>query len=122
MIEAPAPADVVQPPAKPRFVLGAPPRWLTRGALAAALLAALVVGGRFLWNAMPAWPARSAEVAPATVTAKPVAIATGSLRVTSTPSGARVLVDGKPRGVTPLNLTDVSPGVTTSCCRATPAR
>jgi hypothetical protein len=110
VIEAPAPADAVQTPAKPRLALGAPPRWLMQGALAAALLAALVVGGRFLWNAMPASPARTAVVEPAKVTPKAAASATGSLRVTSTPSGARVLVDGKPRGVTPLNLTDVSPG------------
>jgi hypothetical protein len=110
VIETPAPADPVQTPAKPRFALSAPPRWLTRGALAAALLAALVVGGRFLWNAMPARPARTAVVGPAKATPTPAAIATGSLRVTSTPSGARVLVDGKPRGVTPLNLTDLSTG------------
>lgn len=109
VIEAPAPADSLQTPARPRFALGAPPRWLTRGALAAAGLAALVVGGRFLWNAIPERPARTAVVEPARVTPKP-AIATGSLRVTSTPSGARVLVDGKPRGVTPLNLTDLSTG------------
>jgi hypothetical protein len=110
VIEAPAPDDLVQTPAKPRFALGAPPRWLTRGAVAAALLAALVVGGRFLWNAMPERPARTAVVEPAKVTPKPTVSATGSLRVTSTPSGARVLVDGKPRGVTPLSLTDLSPG------------
>jgi hypothetical protein len=30
--------------------------------------------------------------------------------VTSTPPGARVMVDGRARGVTPLDLTDVSPG------------
>jgi hypothetical protein len=109
VIEAPA-TDSLQTPARPRFALGAPPRWLTRGALAAAGLAALVVGGRFLWNAIPDRPARTALVEPAKVTPKPAAIATGSLRVTSTPSGARVLVDGKPRGVTPLNLTDLSTG------------
>ena len=33
-----------------------------------------------------------------------------TLSVTSTPPGARVVVDGKPRGVTPLQLADVSPG------------
>jgi PEGA domain-containing protein len=43
---------------------------------------------------------------PAAVTRKPV----GTLSVTSTPPGARVVVDGKPRGVTPLELSDVSPG------------
>jgi hypothetical protein len=33
------------------------------------------------------------------------------LRVKSTPAGARVLVDGKERGATPLTLTDLRPGV-----------
>jgi CRISPR/Cas system-associated exonuclease Cas4 (RecB family) len=110
IVQPAAPADPVAAPSRPRFTLGTPPRWLTRGALAAALLAALVVGARFLWNAMPEWPARTAVVEPAKVTPKATASATGSLRVSSTPSGARVLVDGKPRGVTPLNLTDLSPG------------
>lgn len=35
---------------------------------------------------------------------------TGSLSVTSTPSGARVLVDGQPRGQTPLALGGLRPG------------
>ena len=112
--EAPEPADPAAAPPRPRVTFGAPPRWLTRGALtaalAAALLAALVVGGRWLWNAIPESPKRTAVVSPAKVTPTPPVPATGSLRVGSTPPGARVLVDGKPRGVTPLNLTDLSPG------------
>ena len=36
--------------------------------------------------------------------------AAGGLRVATTPPGADVLVDGKSRGVTPLSLTDLSPG------------
>jgi hypothetical protein len=79
-------------------------------ALAASLLVALVVGGRWVWNAIPASPKRTAVVEPPKVTPKPAAASTGSLRVGSTPPGAKVLVDGKPRGVTPLNLTDLSPG------------
>lgn len=35
---------------------------------------------------------------------------TGSLSVTSTPSGARVLVDGRPRGQTPLSFSGLRPG------------
>src|SRR5262249_60564358 len=35
---------------------------------------------------------------------------TGTVSVTSSPAGARVVVDGRPRGVTPLQLSDVSPG------------
>jgi hypothetical protein len=36
--------------------------------------------------------------------------AVGTLVVTTNPKGARVLVDGKERGVTPLTLSDLSPG------------
>jgi archaellum component FlaG (FlaF/FlaG flagellin family) len=36
--------------------------------------------------------------------------ATGGLRVTSTPAGAQVLIDGTARGVTPLMLTEISAG------------
>ncbi|HJZ72711.1 MAG TPA: PEGA domain-containing protein [Vicinamibacterales bacterium] len=53
----------------------------------------------------PAAVERRAEPPPAVVR-KP----SGTVSVTSTPSGARVVVDGKPRGVTPLQLADVSPG------------
>src|SRR5262249_2543400 len=34
----------------------------------------------------------------------------GAVHVTSTPSGAHVLLDGKPRGATPLTLTDLTVG------------
>jgi hypothetical protein len=46
----------------------------------------------------------------------PTAIAaprTGTLQITTDPAGAQVLVDNEPRGVTPLTLTDVAPGVHT---------
>ena len=88
-------------------------KWLALGAGAAVLLGAAVAGGRALWEAMPSRPA----AAPAsTAAAKPSGAAAaakknqGSLSVSSTPPGAQVLVDGKARGVTPLNLTDLSPG------------
>ena len=93
---------------------GAPARrWLVRGGIAAAVLAVAVVGGRYLWSALPATtPARTAAVEP-----KPQAAAapakgkgTGALRIGSTPPGAQVAVDGKPRGITPLTLTDLSAG------------
>ena len=112
--EPAVPADPETAPPRLRFALGAPPRWLTRAALFAALavagLAALVAGGRWLWSAIPERPKPTAVVEPAKVAPLPAASATGSLRVGSTPPGAKVLVDGKPRGVTPLNLTDLSPG------------
>jgi hypothetical protein len=85
-------------------------RWLARGAIAVALVAAAVLGGRSLWNAIPAMPARTAPAGPKPAAAGPATKATGSLRVISTPAGAQVLVDGKPRGVTPLDLANLSPG------------
>jgi hypothetical protein len=92
---------------------GAPARgWLVRGAIGAALLAVAIVGGRYLWSALPATtPARTAAIEP-----KPQATAatrgkgTGALRIGSTPPGAQVAVDGKARGITPLTLTDLSAG------------
>jgi hypothetical protein len=96
----------------PWLAPGAPARgWLVRGAIAAALLAVAIVGGRYLWSALPATPVRTAVVepkppAPAAVRGK----GTGALRVGSTPRGAQVLVDGKARGITPLTLTDLTAG------------
>jgi hypothetical protein len=88
-------------------------KWLALGAGAAVILGAAVAGGRYLWESLPARPAVPAS----TATASKPALATaagktvqGSLRVSSTPVGAQVLVDGKPRGVTPLSLTDLSLG------------
>jgi hypothetical protein len=92
-------------------VLSAPVRrWFARGAIAAALVGAVVVGGQYLWSAWLARPARTPSVEPkpaGSTAARPPA---GSLRVSSTPAGAQVVVDGKVRGVTPLDLTGLSPG------------
>jgi len=86
--------------------------FLPRMAAAAAILALLVVGGRYVAgmlatreSSLPA--ATSTKPAPAASSARK---ATGVLRVNSTPSGAQVLVDGKARGVTPLALDDVPTG------------
>ncbi|MGH9141245.1 MAG: PEGA domain-containing protein [Vicinamibacterales bacterium] len=86
--------------------------WLARGAAAAALLIAVVTGARYLWNLMPAAPAAPTRTAVDTrpVTAPAGKKAVASLRVTTTPPGAQVLVDGKARGVTPVTLADLSPG------------
>jgi hypothetical protein len=99
--------------------------WLVRGAMAAALVIAAYVGVPYLWNALPAFstrtPAgkpptetRTAAVKPAETRPPPAGAgarkATGGLRVKTTPAGARVLVDGKARGTTPLTLADLSPG------------
>jgi len=45
----------------------------------------------------------------------------GALRVGSDASGRAGAVDGKPRGITPLTLTDLSAGSHESSCRVTPA-
>jgi hypothetical protein len=102
-------------PAFPWLEPGAPARrWLVRGAMAAAALAVAIAGGRYLWSALPALPAalpaRTAAVEPKPTAGAAARKSTGTLRVSSTPAGARVLVDGKARGVTPLTLADVSPG------------
>jgi hypothetical protein len=88
-------------------------KWLALGAAAAVVLGAAVAGGRYLWESLPARPAVPASTANASKPAGATGAAKtaqGSLRVSSTPVGAEVLVDGKPRGVTPLNLTDLSLG------------
>jgi len=83
-------------------------------AMVAAGGAAAVYGGRYLLNAINDYRTRSASVqrpAPRTPPApaeKPKT--TGTVEVTSTPSGAQVIVDGKVRGVTPLTVAEVTPG------------
>lgn len=57
----------------------------------------------------PAAPPRPSAAAPRREPARPVSY-TGSIYVDSRPRGARVLVDGKTVGVTPLRLPDVSIG------------
>jgi hypothetical protein len=59
--------------------------------------------------ASPAVPAGPAPVTPGT--AKPATPATGRLLVRSTPSGARVFVDGREEGTTPLTVSDLDRGV-----------
>lgn len=89
---------------------GAPAvRWLARAAVAAALGTAAWVGLPYLLKAVPTFTTRTPVVEPAEPR-PPAAVRTGALRVSSTPEGAQVLVDGKARGVTPLTLTDLSPG------------
>jgi len=93
------------------------PGWLPRAAAAVVVAVVVIRGGMYLWNAVPARPARTAAVAP--VAARPPAAApasssrrkpTGGLRVTSTPSAAQVFVDGKARGTTPVTISDLSVG------------
>jgi hypothetical protein len=119
--EAPAPQPVTPPrppaPAPKRVrkmpALGEPiKRWAPRIAAAAALLGGAAAIAPYAMSALSnmrsratAVPERKPEPAPA-APRRPV----GTLSVTTTPPGAQVTIDGKPRGVTPLELTDVSPG------------
>ncbi len=83
-----------------------------------ALVAALALGVWALRPSQPVAPGPDATPAPppaATRQAEPpppaVALATsGSLRVASDPAGARVLVDGKARGRSPLELSELAFG------------
>jgi archaellum component FlaG (FlaF/FlaG flagellin family) len=92
--------------------VGAPvARWLPRAAAAVVLGAVVVMGGRYLWNTAANRPARTAVVAPLPVRPPvPKRKPTGELHVTSTPEAAQVFIDGKPRGVTPLTIPDLSVG------------
>ncbi len=94
--------------------------WLPSGSFAAVVLA---LGG----TACAYWlhPRQLAPTRPAVVNGEPArphlnegghqsTVAprkpTGVMFVTSDPVGARVLVDGRPRGVTPITVTDLTPG------------
>ena len=129
----PAGTDTVKPvvPVKPMPVAAAPapsaPKvirgGMSWGKWALAALAIAVVGQGVviakLWSSKPATSEAPAPVAPAP---PPVAVAPavaapvtppppaqGQVEVTSDPSGAKVIVDGSERGVTPLTLT-LDPG------------
>jgi hypothetical protein len=106
-------------------VRAVPPSVIRGAAVAAGVVvlgAVVFVGGRFVWQSLPAAaPAKPTTTTPAPKT--PPAVepapgrapaagrrATGSVKVTTTPAGARVSVDGKPHGVTPVTVSDLSPG------------
>jgi len=84
-------------------------RWLARVAIAAALVAAAAIGGPYFYSIVSSSLARPAVVAPAAAP-PPAQKATGGLRVTTTPPGATVMVDGKARGKTPVTLDGMTPG------------
>ena len=115
-----APGQTPAPAASARVAetvrgLGEPLRqWLPRIAAVAALGAVVFAGVRYVPSALSTFTEKKNEVEPPRPkpAGPPPAArkATGTLSVKSTPVGAQVLVDGKPRGVTPLALTEVSPG------------
>jgi hypothetical protein len=86
-------------------------RWVALAAVVAALGTAAFVAVPYLWRALPTIATKTPAVEPAKGRASAAPRkATGGLRVVSTPAGARVMVDGKARGVTPLTLSDLNPG------------
>src|SRR5262249_30035262 len=106
------PTSVPRTP-KPSRTRGAPfPRWVPVVGIGAALGIVAVAVAPYTLSVLsnskskeiPAAVERRAE--PPAIVRKP----TGALSLTSTPPGARVVVDGRPRGVTPLQLSDLSPG------------
>lgn len=87
--------------------------WLTYAAVAAGVALVIGAGGYFAkraFNAFTTSRARSATASTPAVDAKAQRKTVGSLKVTSTPDGARVVVDGHDRGITPLSLDDLSIG------------
>jgi len=86
------------------------PPWIGRALVAAVLVLAAAFGARALLVKAPDLVTRLRSAPPPTTAAPRVAPTTGSLDIKSTPPGARVLVDGKPRGLTPLNLDGIVPG------------
>ncbi len=90
--------------------------WLRRGGIAAAVALVVGAGGFF---AMKQFDAARKTAASTAATAPPQdgksapRKTVGTLKVTSTPEGARVVIDGHDRGITPLTLEDVSIGTHT---------
>jgi hypothetical protein len=82
-------------------------------ALLVILAAAAVRYGPGLWRSASSSAARIAATAPRPAVGpapSPPATTTGDIHIVSTPAGARVLIDGQPRGVTPMTLAEVAPG------------
>ncbi len=91
-------------------------RWVLAGAGLVVLLAASVAGvARWQQGRVPApeqtpSPATAPPTLPPPTTLASAAVTTGSLHVESSPTGARVLVNGEPRGATPLELAELALG------------
>jgi hypothetical protein len=94
-------------------------RWAAFTAAGALVLTAAMTAKTYVWKG--AARAKAAVMAldsamaasPSRVDSHPVERprkTTGRLELTSEPAGAQVLLDGKPRGVTPVTLDDLTPG------------
>jgi hypothetical protein len=85
--------------------------WRLVAAALVLVIAGVAVGRGYLSNRGSAEPEKTAAAAPAPET-KPVASSSklGTLALTTQPAGARVLLDGKAVGESPVTLTDLAPG------------
>jgi hypothetical protein len=103
---APAP-----PPPPVEKMRGPANAWVMRGAIAAGVLVPIALAAAYaMRGGFSTMRDRVAARAPASAPKAPPAKATGVLKVTSTPEGARVVVDGRDRGVTPLSIDDITLG------------
>ncbi len=95
------------------FVSPPPPQpsnlwWKLATAAAIAIAAGVIVGRGNLMDRLPR--AAVPAVAPTAVAVPGPAAPTGSIAVETEPAGARVLIDGKPAGETPLKVDALSTG------------
>jgi hypothetical protein len=78
--------------------------------LAAALIVAAVIGYPYVSSSPPPTKPVAGEATAFVGPRQPNTKGGGTLQITSQPTGAQVLVDGKVRGATPLTLKDVPTG------------
>jgi PEGA domain-containing protein len=83
--------------------------------IVAASVMSLAMIGREYWQLVSRTPVaakvrEATAIAPPKTAAPAVDTSVGQLRITSTPASARVTIDGKPRGVTPLLVESLKPG------------
>jgi hypothetical protein len=103
------PAPVPPSPGPIALKTRALPPWIGRAGMAAAAVLVVGVGGFFALQWFEG-ARRNATASPSAAPAKPHAKTVGGLKVTSTPDGARVVIDGRDRGITPLTLDDLPVG------------
>jgi len=110
------PPDAIEPPRERGPIISEELRervsgWMPRVIAGAALV---VLGSVGVSYGPAAWQTIAARMRTATAPPRPKPApppkATGTVDIASTPSGARIKLDGAARGVTPLTIDDVQPG------------
>jgi hypothetical protein len=109
---APSPYDAPPPafPGPQPALRSRGTRWKIAAAAIVVLLVGIAAGRDYLPDRTQAVVPAGRTVTPASTNVAPAAPATGTLVLSSTPAGARVLVDGTAAGETPLTLEGVRPG------------